>query len=81
MKKISPLLAFLVFSPAFSWAGYVQVCPVPGCDPSEMVWLQIDPFGATLSPEVVALVVGGGLFLWATGCGIGMLLNVVRKLR
>lgn len=81
MKKIS-LLLFLVFAPALGWAGYVQVCPLgPGCDPAEMVWLEIDPFGATLNPEIVAAVVGGGLLLWGVGVGIGMFLQTVRKFR
>lgn len=81
MKKIFPLLA-LALLPASCWAAYVKACPNgPGCDPSEMVWLQIDPFGATLDPELVGLVVGGGLLLWGVGLGVGMCIQSVRKLR
>lgn len=81
MKKIS-LLSFLLCVPSQTWAAFVQACPgAAGCDPSEMVWLQIDPFGANLDPSIVAVVIGGGLLLWGVGCGVGMYLNVVRKFR
>lgn len=82
MKKISFLPLFLALCPASCWAAYVKVCPDgPGCDPSEMVWLQIDPFGATLDPELIGLVVGGGLLLWSVGIGIGSCIQSIRKLR
>lgn len=81
MKRISFLL-FLALAPASCWASFVKVCPdVAGCSESEMVWLQIDPFGAHLNPALVGLVVGGGLLLWGTGCGVGMYLNSLRKMR
>lgn len=82
MKKISFLPLFLALCPASCWAAYVKVCPVgPGCDPSEMVWLQIDPFGATMNTELLGIVVGGGLLLWSVGLGVGMWIQSIRKLR
>lgn len=79
--KYFPLL-LLLLSPVSAWALYVQGCPLgAGCKPSELVWVQIDPFGSVLNPEAVAMVVGGGLLLWGIGCGFGMLLNTMRKMR
>jgi hypothetical protein len=81
MKRIS-LLLILALVPSHCWASFVQVCPdLAGCAESEMVWLQIDPFGAHLNPSLVGLVVGGGLLLWGTGCGVGMYLQSLRKMR
>lgn len=81
MKQIFLLLLLALF-PGQSWALFVEGCPDgANCMDSEKVWVQIDPFGAHLDPEVVALVVGGGLLLWGIGCGIGMYLQSVRKLR
>ena len=80
MKRF--FLLFLALLPAPCSAAYVQVCPeAAGCLESEMVWLQIDPFGAHLDPAVVSVVIGGGLLLWGTGCGVGMYLNSLRKFR
>lgn len=82
MKQIFLLLTLAVLAPAACWASFVQVCPdAAGCAESEMVWLQIDPFGAHLDPAVVSVVIGGGLLLWGVGCGIGMYLNSIRKFR
>jgi len=80
MKRFFLLL--LAMLPAQCWASFVQVCPdAAGCSESEMVWLQIDPFGSTLDPALLSLVIGGGLLLWGTGCGVGMYLNTIRKFR
>lgn len=82
MKRISLLLILLCVSVPPAGASYVQVCPDgAACDPAQMVWLQIDPFGATLNPVLTSLVVGGGLLLWGTGCGVGMYLQSLRKMR
>lgn len=81
MKQISLLFLLLCVSSS-SWAAFVQVCPgAAGCDESEKVWLQIDPFGSTLDPTIVGVVIGGGLLLWGIGCGVGMYLNITRKMR
>lgn len=72
----------MFLGPAASWASFVQVCPqAAGCNSTEMVWMQIEPFGAVLDPEVTGMVVGGGLLLWGVGCGVGMFLNSIRKFR
>lgn len=81
MKIFSAFFVLLLY-PASCWAAYVKVCPVgPDCDPSEMVWLQIDPFGATMNTELLGIVVGGGLLLWSVGLGVGMWIQSIRKLR
>ncbi|MDD3472386.1 MAG: hypothetical protein PHS86_06355 [Syntrophaceae bacterium] len=81
MKKFF-LFLFLTLLPAVCSASFVQVCPdAAGCAESEMVWLQIDPFGSTLDLAVTGTVIGGGLLLWGTGCGVGMFLNTIRKFR
>ncbi len=80
MKYFPLLLLFMM--PSVCSASYAQVCPLAaGCKSNEMVWLQIEPFGATLNPQLVALVVGGGLLLWGVGCGVGMYLQSLRKMR
>ena len=35
----------------------------------------------SLNPELVATVFGGGLLLWITGLGIGLVVNQIRKMR
>jgi len=80
MKRFFLLLLVMLPSPCL--AAFVQVCPdAAGCAESEMVWLQIDPFGSHLDPALVSVVIGGGLLLWGTGCGVGIYLNSIRKFR
>ncbi len=34
-----------------------------------------------LDTELISLIVGGCLLMWATGCGVGMSIKMVRKMR
>lgn len=37
--------------------------------------------GDSLDVDLISLVLGGCLLMWATGAGVGLVINIVRKLR
>ncbi len=87
MKKLAPTLAALVVgllpSSAFAVDWYVKACPdVPNCRNADKEWVVI-PSGTLdgLDLDMLSMVVGSGLLMWAVGLGIGMAIFAVRKMR
>lgn len=85
-------LTFCVFVACLKFchaAYYIQASSSPSSLASKS-WIQVEEYSGnstvqmsldSIDQSLVAMVFGGGLLLFGTGCGVGMILQQIRRFR